>query len=292
MGILSIFTDDDKHIKKIETLKVQLGNSFLNIRKDIELQNKWINFLNQNHTNLKTHHDSHKEITAKQLDNLSQWIKHLHENTKQHQGRVQELETHLQKAFKLYNEHIIEMNKKINHVMQIQSQVQTVNPEAIKRQAVNESLITVEHSLSSLKQQFSDELKQLDGIMKKQQQQVHDLIKKELTDILAATPQPQPRIIHDDQKVILPQQYIPNYSYDLLTNPEKKLLSIMFNEAEPLTYEQISHKTGHSINTVRVNMNILKKKGIIEEHLLPSGVKLFALSNKEKIKKMYNLEVM
>lgn len=77
-----------------------------------------------------------------------------------------------------------------------------------------------------------------------------------------------------------------------LTNPEKKLLSLLFNEADPLGYQQISTKTGHSINTVRVNMNLLKKKGFVEENALPNGVKLFNLKNKEKIKRMYSLEVM
>jgi hypothetical protein len=39
-------------------------------------------------------------------------------------------------------------------------------------------------------------------------------------------------------------------------------------------------------------MNTLKKKGFVEESTLPSGVKLFSVTNKEKVKKMYNVSVL
>ena len=75
-----------------------------------------------------------------------------------------------------------------------------------------------------------------------------------------------------------------------LTNPEQKLLNVLFSESDPVSYSQLSNKIGHSVNTVRVNMNLLKKKGLIEENMLPTGVKLFNLNNKERIKKMYNVQ--
>jgi len=79
----------------------------------------------------------------------------------------------------------------------------------------------------------------------------------------------------------------------ILTNSEKWLLNILFNSAEPLTYEQISYKTGKALNTIRVYMNSLKSKGsLIEENLLPNGSKVFAVTNKERIKKLYNIETM
>ena len=74
-----------------------------------------------------------------------------------------------------------------------------------------------------------------------------------------------------------------------LTNPEQRLLNFLLNQPDPVSYESISSKTGHSINTIRVVMNSLKKKGLIEENLLPSGIKLFSAKNREKIKKIYNL---
>jgi len=76
-----------------------------------------------------------------------------------------------------------------------------------------------------------------------------------------------------------------------LPNPLKSLLNLMISISEPVTYEQISQRTGKSKITVRVNMNLLKKRGLVEEHNTPSGVKLFTVSNKEKVKTLYNVEM-
>ena len=75
-----------------------------------------------------------------------------------------------------------------------------------------------------------------------------------------------------------------------LTNPEQKLLNLMLSESDPISYSTVAEKTGNSINTVRVIMNNLKKRGLVEENVLPSGVKLFSAINKEKIKKLYNIQ--
>jgi len=75
-----------------------------------------------------------------------------------------------------------------------------------------------------------------------------------------------------------------------ISTPEQRLLNFLVNQADPMSYDQISLKTGHSINTVRVNMNSLKKRNLIDETLLPSGVKLFSVKNREKVKKIYNVE--
>lgn len=74
-----------------------------------------------------------------------------------------------------------------------------------------------------------------------------------------------------------------------LTNPENKILNLLLTESDPIGYNKIAEKTGKSINTVRVVMNSLKKKGFVEENILPSGEKLFNAKHKERIKKMYNI---
>ncbi len=77
-----------------------------------------------------------------------------------------------------------------------------------------------------------------------------------------------------------------------LTNPEQKLLNLMLSEPDPVSYSSIAEKTGNSINTVRVIMNSLKKRGLVDENVLPSGVKLFSALSREKIKKLYNIQHM
>jgi biotin operon repressor len=80
-----------------------------------------------------------------------------------------------------------------------------------------------------------------------------------------------------------------NASYDALSNPEMSLVSFLFDSENPVSYSQISEKTGKSVNTVRVYMNQLKNKGFVDESSLPNGVKLFSLKHKAKVKKLYNL---
>ena len=93
------------------------------------------------------------------------------------------------------------------------------------------------------------------------------------------------------QQQYVSQEAVPSW-VSQITNPEQRLLNLLMNEADPMTYTKVSQLTGHSINTIRVNMNSLKKKGFVEESTLPSGVKLFSVTNKEKVKKMYNVQIL
>ncbi len=103
----------------------------------------------------------------------------------------------------------------------------------------------------------------------------HSETRKHVSDLAKKLDKPEPR---------LPDS--------ALTNPEQKLLNLMLSESDPVSYSTIAEKTGNSINTVRVIMNSLKKRGLVEENVLPSGVKLFSAQNREKIKKLYNIQHM
>jgi len=81
----------------------------------------------------------------------------------------------------------------------------------------------------------------------------------------------------------------PEPFFDSLSNPEKWLVGVLFNVETPLSYSQISERTGKTLNTIRVYMNQLKFKGFVDESTLPNGVKLFSLRHKAKVKKLYNL---
>lgn len=75
-----------------------------------------------------------------------------------------------------------------------------------------------------------------------------------------------------------------------LSGPEHQLIQLMFNANTPLTYGDISRKTGKSVNTIRVYMNSAKaKRDFIEEFRKPNGEKIFSIKNKEKVKKLFNL---
>lgn len=76
-----------------------------------------------------------------------------------------------------------------------------------------------------------------------------------------------------------------------LSNPEKQILSLLFNEAKPMTYGHISKRLGKSLSTIRVYMNSLKaKRPIIEEFSAPGGSKVFSIKNSEMVKTLFNIQ--
>lgn len=76
-----------------------------------------------------------------------------------------------------------------------------------------------------------------------------------------------------------------------LTNPEKELLNMLFNENKPMTYEDISRKLNKSLNSVRVYMNSLRsKKEIVEEYTTSKGQKVFSIKNSELVKTLFNIK--
>ncbi len=283
---------EDKKLVQLAMMRNQIAASFSNLRKDIENQNKWISYLHQSHQNLsqahkeilkthsdlKTSHESHKSKTNAHITHMSKWIDFLHANNKSLENRIKNLEENVGKAFLLYNKNIKELYELIkNHPK--------VDEQKLKDQVINEVKLLIE----------AEKIREAKERKKMLDQHAHEQhLHHEEHEAPSHAQHYQPIHQHSIQPVQpLFQQPTPVASYQSdLTSPEKKLLSFLFNQSEPMNYAQIAAKTGHSINTVRVNMNILKRKNLVEEHMLPSGIKLFTITNKEKIKKVYNLQVL
>ena len=140
-------------------------------------------------------------------------------------------------------------------------------------------------SLNLFKEAYAKNIKEMQAAKKEILHEV-EVFMKENHQKQAKTPQ-KPLINVDNVTNV--KKIMHEGSFDTLSNPEKWLVGVLFNTQDPLSYSQISQKTGKSINTVRVYMNQLKFKGFIDESTLPNGVKLFSLRHKAKVKKLYNL---
>ena len=386
MGLFNLFKKEVEISKP--TLKEQLYSSFSSIKKDLDEQNKWINYLHNTINHLKTNHDSHssnsKEHMSKvnnSLENVNKWISHLHAMTKQQEERLKQMEKNVESVLEFNNKQVMELykfvhshkevlanslkkdlknellidvhsnlmthkadvnnkidslhnsfhkhldsnlasvhdkiedvNEAASHITKrldsVNNKVETVASnigviEAKTQQNFNELAINVASNLKSHHEQITalaSHKSELKNELKNEIKAHHEELKKELHNLKlkaeAPKAQPEPKIqpqaiqTMPQSSLMPPQKQEIVYSNALLTNPEQKLLNILFTETEPLSYSALSSKTGHSINTVRVNMNMLKKKNLIEENLLPSGVKLLNLKNKERIKKMYNIQTL
>jgi hypothetical protein len=269
MGMFSEKGDVDKLHKKLNSFTDAVIASFNNVKEDINLQNQWISHLHSTHTELKSQHDSHRNLTSAEFDKVKAWINHLHENSKSQEKSMEELKQRINEAFNAYNRHIIELYK--------QEKKENIDIKALKEELRREIM----PELNRLLQEQNHLVQQV----------IHDHKASTTTQIDEAN---RHLGLISEKIESLPHikeiQMVPKPS--LLTYPEQKLLNFLLNEADPVTYEQVAQKTGHSINTVRVIMNALKKRNLIEEHLLPSGIKLFNAHNKERIKKIYNIDLL
>ncbi len=283
---------------RLQQFHQHLLDSFAAVKQDISQQAQWIDFLYKHHANLHTEHQHHKTTTQDQLAKVSKWITYLHQANKKQQDDMQALEKYIKDAVQQYNEHfnhIYEQLKKVkvqdqDHLRQTMMKQVTFLLEDHKRQTKQLLGRFKEEFDSYAQEKMKEQLTEHKGKLERSvEERMHEKLKTELGALKESMTKEQKEPVVVYQEAPIMQQ--PSYAPSLLTNPEQKLLTILFNESEPLSYQLIADKTGHSVNTVRVNMNLLKKKGHVEEHTLPSGVKLFSLKNKEKIKKLYNLQV-
>jgi len=98
--------------------------------------------------------------------------------------------------------------------------------------------------------------------------------------------------VNNDNIVNNATRYNVNNDYNAqerFTKSELKILAILFNATSPKSYLDLASSTGHSPNTIKVYINAMKKKGVkFEEIDTPNGSKLYAIPNKEKVRKLYN----
>jgi len=160
--------------------------------------------------------------------------------------------------------------------------------------------LAIKKELSALKREIRNQLKndfevyhnilkeyiELKIGQKELEQEDIDNLKKQIIEEIKSE-------LYDNFQVPVSQDHIIKESDNAykveLSNPEKQLLSLLFNENQPLTYQSIAKKLSKSISSVRVYMNSLKsKKDIIEEFVTSNGSKVFTIKNSEIVKTLFN----
>jgi hypothetical protein len=211
--------------KRHDRFESAVSRSFSNLKRDMDLQRRWLGYLNHLHTTLSQTHHSHRQVTEQDVSSIRKWVEHLAKGQEKHEEALLRFERDMRETINAYNRHL-------------------------------------EHIYSQIKQAAERD------------SAIRDEILKEVGRIA------QPRI--EQKAVTAPERS--------LSNPEQKLLNLLLSESDPVSYSHIAQKTGNSINTVRVLMNSLKKQGLVDEHALPSGQKLWSAAGIERVKKLYNLQ--
>ncbi|MFW6220768.1 MAG: winged helix-turn-helix transcriptional regulator [Nanoarchaeota archaeon] len=258
MEFLSIFkkrkniTLDNSHVidEKLDSFANSVAGHLNILKHDINLQKKWVDYLHSISNKIHDMHSNHKELTKNDMNNVKSWINHIFSNQKKQENDIKKLENDLLSMVNQYKEISANLQNKLSLIEQNLGK----SNENIKS-----------HLLEIINEKFNETEKKLNLF----EENINKSTKSEVID---------------DNK------FTNNFKDTMFTNPERKLLNILLDLPDPISYSKLAQMTGNSVNTVRVIMNSLKKKDVIEENLLPSGEKLFNAKNKEKIKKIYNIE--
>ncbi|MEK6921619.1 MAG: winged helix-turn-helix transcriptional regulator [Nanoarchaeota archaeon] len=322
MGLFDIFKTKDTQLanKRIHAMHNHVSDAFSSVQNqfstihthlstvtaEINKQKDWLKYLHQNHLSLYNQHTDHKDGTKGEVQQLNSWITYLHKSIQKQEKQIGEIQKAVEQSTKQYDQHFSQVynqlektHKKASEKPAVQVIEKEIDHDAIAQRVLQQLNFDVQALQTNIKQTVRQDV--YDELLAAMSEE-HNKHKEAVEQTLASMQQQEDNF--EEQPVqqsvsqlnqVQHQQQIeaPSIAWaSHMTNPEQKLLNLLISEADPMTYTKVSQLTGHSINTIRVNMNSLKKKGVVEESTLPSGVKLFSVTNKEKIKKMYNVQVL
>ncbi len=314
MGILDLFKSKEEQPsanRRLQAMHGHVSEAFSHLHgqvtalhQEVQKQQEWLKYVHSNHLSLNTQHGDHKELTKNEVTRVNSWITFLHKAVQKQEKQLAHVQKSIEDSTKNVEKNIALLYQSMEKVHKKASEKpapQLIEKEINHDEVAQKVLQSLNLDLEGMKAQVRQEVYSSLAASLQEEQEKH---KQSVQEMLSGLQQEQESDYEEEtvalQSVVAPQQpHIVQHSYEQapswsmqLTNPEQKLLNLLMSEADPLTYTKISQLTGHSINTIRVNMNILKKKNLVEESTLPSGVKLFSVSNKEKVKKMYNVQVL
>ena len=313
MGIFDIFQKKDVAEKRLSTMHSHVSEAFSNMNMQVsalnahvEKQKEWLKYLHENHLTLNNKHEDHQELTKAEVTRLNSWIAYLNKSVQKQEKQLSDMHKAVQEVIKAHDTHLSQLYEAVQKVQKkpaekiVETKVITKEPDydAIMQAVVQNLTFDVNSMKASMKKEIYSSLKEtMEEQHVKHAEEVQEMFNALKVETLVPVVQQPMQLVQSVHSIQIPKKQQSISVQDVewasqLTNPEQKLLNLLISEADPLTYTKISQLTGHSINTVRVTMNTLKKKGFVEESTLPSGVKLFSVTNKEKIKKMYNVQVL
>jgi hypothetical protein len=197
-------------------------------------------------------HTSHNRLTVHVGNNfhvISKWIDHFNEQHKNHKKEMIELKNH-----------IYYLNKKLDE--------NTKRDERYIKSVVENYINIPQKDKSTLKNELIENLR------------------AEKDHKMAVINVNNDNNVNNDISIT---RYNVNNASSQLTKSEAKIMGHLFNANNPMSYNDLSLSTGHSPNTIKVYINSLKKKGVkFDEIDTPNGSKMYAIPNKEKVKKLYN----
>ena len=248
---------EDKVKKDLFSLKANILDSFDHIKKDMKEQKKWIDYLHNGHRELNGIHaildekqNKHQEIHSKDIDNINNWINHLHETSKDQEKYMKDLERNISLAFEKYNKYLLDLYKLM----------------ADNASKSKENLVDHGRPQTRLDAQItSNNQESYNGDMVSQDSTKTDDNKKLEVNITSS-----------DTKSL-------SYYSNILTRSEKKILGELCNTNMKLSYKDLAIVLGVSPNTAKNHICHIKNKGFpIKESDDSKGIKRYYVPDNMK----------
>jgi biotin operon repressor len=200
----------------------------------------------------------------------SRWINHLHDTDRAHHRRHNEIVSYLHQMHNFVS-HLKKENEELKQEIQKIKENTTSKHEIMH--LVNQKEIHLD--TKPIETAILERLKL--EIPKQEQVVIEKKIEKPI------------KITENFEKQTKSETLVPEKPIQDFTFSEKEVLNVLFSADAPLSYEAIGVRLNKKSGTIKVYVNDLKKKGIdLEELNGPGNIKLYAITNKEKVKKLYN----
>ncbi|MGM5484652.1 MAG: hypothetical protein ACQEP1_02150 [Nanobdellota archaeon] len=241
--------------KSVEKLNRNLNFAFSKLDNDISNMQAWVNHLKERNENIEYSHSSHVDLTRRDLDSLSKWMRYLYNHSMQLHNRFRDMSSYIKNLEKNHN-------------------------------ALQERLAEVEKRVEGHERTLEDNRKGHGGPDSNNfQGQVRDKSGTSRGQVEDMSSKSEDIDEEGDNAPDLSPKKAFKVNRSALTGSQLEFLNLLYHADRPLSYEEISNMLGKKSKSVRNLIYGLRSKGLeIKNKYVGLRKKGFYIDKKEKLK--------
>jgi biotin operon repressor len=283
---------------EIVRIHSNLDNSFSRLGNDIDYIQRWIRHLHDKHESFEQKHNSHIELTRKDIDSLSRWINYLNKHNIETKTYLKQLLFHvdeLQKKDKELLDYVKKLENSINEkVILLQGHLGTLERTTkgqLKDMSLSlksdfyENISSVKKEFDLHKIEFENDRKKLDEISKLHQEKKEqiDKIEKEKSKEISKEISNNTLIKQTTSSV---KDKVASFieTKSSLSGSQLELLNVLYEADRPLSYGDLSKILNKKSKSIRNLIYELREAGLeVKSRFIGLRTKGFFLTKETKI---------